>query len=160
MSRQTPGIETPRGIRNNNPGNIRHSKVCWVGEADDQPDPDFVTFIAPEYGIRAICRILLAYQADDGCRTIRQLIRRWAPPSENDTDAYVAAVSRACGLGPDDLACVRQASVMTPMAEAIIRQETGEQPYPSPLIAKALALAGIGPTPRPSVPNPTQAAPA
>jgi hypothetical protein len=142
-------IETPRGLRNNNPGNIRLSQVHWIGEADDQPDPDFVAFCAPEYGIRAICKILLSYQADDRCKTIRQLISRWAPPSENDTDAYVDAVSRACGLGPDDLACVRRAAVMTPLVEAIIRQETGEQPYPSSLIAKALTLAGIGPTPRP-----------
>jgi hypothetical protein len=153
-------IETPRGVRNNNPGNIRLSKVRWVGEADDQPDPDFVTFSAPEFGIRAICKILLSYQADDRCKTIRQLISRWAPANENDTDAYVDAVSRACGLGPDELACVRQASVMTPLVTAIIRHETGEQPYPSSLIAKALRLAGIGPTPRPSasIPEPPTAA--
>jgi hypothetical protein len=145
-------LETPRGIRNNNPGNIRHSKVCWVGEADDQPDPDFVTFCAPEYGIRAICKTLLSYQSDDRCRTLRQLISRWAPPSENDTDSYLAAVSRACGLGPDAAVGVRQAAVMTPLVEAIIRQETGLQPYPPALIAEALSLAGIGPTPRPIPP--------
>jgi len=149
--------ETPRGLRNNNPGNIRISKIHWIGEADAQPDPDFVTFSAPEYGIRAVCKILLSYQADDRCQTIRQLISRWAPPNENDTGAYVDAVSRACGLGPDDPTCVRQASVMTPLVEAIIRQETGEQPYPPDLIARALSLAGIGPTPRPSARTSTPA---
>ena len=153
-------LETPRGIRNNNPGDIRHSKVRWVGEADDQPDPDFVSFCAPEYGIRAICKILLSYQSDDRCRTLRQLISRWAPPSENDTDAYVAAVSRACGRAPDEPAGVRQAAVMTPLVEAIIRQETGEQPYPPALIAEALTLAGIGPTPRPNQTKPGPPAPA
>jgi hypothetical protein len=140
-------VETPPGIRRNNPGNIRLSKIRWVGEADDQTDPEFVTFSAPEYGIRAICKVLLSYQTDDQCKTIRQLITRWAPPSENPTAAYVDAVSRACGLGPDEPVNVRQASLMTPLVEAIIRQENGEQPYPSPLISKALSLAGIGPTP-------------
>ena len=138
-------IETPRGIRNNNPGNIRHSKVRWVGEAEDQPDPDFVTFSGPKYGIRAICKVLMSYQDDDGCRTIRQLIRRWAPPGENDTGAYVAAVSRACGLGPDEPANVQTSAVMTPLVETIIRQENGEQPYAADLIFDALRLAGIGP---------------
>lgn len=143
-------ISAPRGIRNNNPGNIRHSKVRWVGEADEQPDPDFVTFSAPEYGIRAICRVLLTYQNIDQCKTIRQLVERWAPPNENDTEAYVSAVSRACGLGPDDSAPVQQAAVMTPIVEAIIRQENSQQPYAPLLIAKALALAGIGPTQPPA----------
>lgn len=148
-------VETPRGIRNNNPGDIRHSKVRWVGEADDQPDPDFVTFTAPEYGVRAICRTLLSYQSDHRCKTLRQLIARWAPPSENDTGAYLSAVSRACGVGPDQPVVVRQAAVMTPLVEAIIRHETGEQPYPPALIASALSLAGIGPTPHPSRPAPS-----
>lgn len=138
-------IETPRGVRNRNPGNIRHSKVRWVGEADDQPDPDFVTFYNPEYGIRAMCLVLLSYQAYDGCKTIRQLISRWAPPSQNDTEAYVAEVSRACGLGPDAPANVQTVAVMRPLVEAIIRQENGEQPYPPELILDGLRIAGIGP---------------
>lgn len=152
-------IAAPRGIRNNNPGNIRHSKVRWVGEADDQPDADFVTFSAPEYGIRAICRTLISYQTDDGCKTIRQLIERWAPPNENNTAAYVSAVSVACGCGPDDPVNVRQASIMSPLIWAIIRQENGQQPYPSSLIAGAMTLAGIGPTPAPSS-TPAQGQPA
>lgn len=142
--------ETPRGIRNNNPGNIRHSKVRWVGKAPDQPDQDFVTFTAPEYGIRAICRTLLTYQNIDQCKTIRQLIDRWAPPYENNTAAYVTAVSQDCGVGPDEPVNVQMAAVMTPLVEAIIRHENGQQPYPPDLIAKALSLAGIGPTPPPS----------
>ena len=137
--------ETPRGLRNNNPGNIRISKIHWIGEADAQPDPDFVTFSAPEYGIRAVCKILLSYQADDRCQTIRQLISRWAPPNENDTGAYVDAVSRACGLGPDEPANVHTVAVMRPLVEAIIRQENGEQPYPPELILDGLRIAGIGP---------------
>jgi hypothetical protein len=145
-------IAAPRGIRNNNPGNIRHSKVRWVGEADDQPDPDFVTFIAPEFGIRAICKVLLSYQSDDQCKTIRQMISRWAPPSENDTEAYVNACCRASGLGPDDSANVRITSVITPLVEAIIRQECGQQPYAALLIAKGVAMAGIGQTPQPISP--------
>jgi hypothetical protein len=144
---------TPRGIRNNNPGNIRLSKVKWIGEADDQPDADFVTFSAPEYGIRAICKILLNYQTEHQCKTIRQLISRWAPPEENNTEAYISAVSRACGRSPDEFVSVRVPAVMAPMVETIIRQETGQQPYPPLLIRKALSLAGIGPLSSATSPN-------
>lgn len=151
--------ETPRGLRNNNPGNIRHSKIQWVGEATDQPDPDFVTFSAPEYGIRAICKILLSYQTDDGCKTIRQLISRWAPPSENNTAAYVEDCSRACGHFPDETVNVRQASVMQPLVTAIIQHENGQQPYPLALIRQAMTLAGIGPTPQPNL-TPAEGQPA
>lgn len=60
----------PRGIRNNNPGNIRHSDQ-WKGLTPEQPDPDFCTFSTPEYGIRAMGVILLNYQRKHGLKTIR-----------------------------------------------------------------------------------------
>lgn len=136
-----------RGERNNNPGNIRHSKSPWFGQSRLQPDPDFVNFIGPEYGIRAIVKTVLTYQAADGCKTIRQIIDRWAPPNENDTEAYVADVSARCGVSPDQPIDAHDPEIMTPLVEAIIRHENGEQPYPVATIALALSLAGIGPTP-------------
>ena len=47
----------PRGIRNNNPGNIRKSNVKWQGLAAEQTDGAFYQFTRPEYGIRALCRV-------------------------------------------------------------------------------------------------------
>lgn len=137
---------TPRGIRNNNPGNIRKGPTAWQGEVAGD-DPDFCTFSAPEWGVRAIARILLTYQAADGCRTLRQIVGRWAPPSENDTDAYLAAVAGACATDPDQPIDLHGPEKMAPVVAAIIRHENGEQPYPPTLIAKALALAGLGPPP-------------
>ena len=72
-----------RGIRNNNPGNIRRSKDKWQGAAKEQPDKNFVTFTSPVWGIRAIARILIRYQDNYGCDTVAKHIARWAPPSEN-----------------------------------------------------------------------------
>jgi hypothetical protein len=81
---------TTRGLRNNNPGNIDRNTIKWQGMADDQSsDPRFVVFKAPVFGIRALAKTLLAYQNQHGCKTIRQIINRWAPPSENKTEAYV-----------------------------------------------------------------------
>lgn len=136
-------VDTPRGIRNSNPGNIRLSKTVWQGEAPDQTDPAFVVFTSPAYGIRALAKTLESYQVEDGCNTIRQIIDRWAPPNENNTAAYVASVARACGVMPDAPVLVRTPLVMTELVKAIIHQENGEQPYDDATIAEGLSMARI-----------------
>jgi len=128
----------PRGVRNNNPGNIRHSQVHWEGEALTQPDPDFVQFMDPEHGIRAIVRILRSYKRN-GLDTIRKAVNRWAPPNENNTDAYVSAVCEKCGVGPDD--SVDYDTIMTILVKAIIQHENGTQPYGDDIISVGIALA-------------------
>lgn len=151
--------ETPRGIRNYNPGNIRHTKgVRWQGQAAAQTDVEFVQFNGPRWGIRAIARVLITYQdkrrAGDGSRidSVREFIERWAPPFENDTDAYVRQVARAIGVGPDDETLdVYDFTVMRALVQAIIRHENGPGPLPGGawygdvVIADGLALAGITP---------------
>lgn len=149
--------ETPRGIRNFNPGNIRHAQgVRWQGMAAVQTDSAFVQFTAPRWGIRAIARVLITYQdkrlAKDGSRidTVREFVERWAPPSENDTNAYAASVARALGLHPDHEGVdVYDFDVMRLLVTAIIRHENGPGPLPGgqwygdAIMADGLALAGI-----------------
>lgn len=128
----------PRGVRNNNPGNIRHSQIHWEGEALTQTDTDFVTFMDPEHGIRAIVRILRSYKRN-GLDTIRKAMNRWAPPTENKTDAYIAAVCSKCGVGADDI--VDFDAVMPVLVKAIIQHENGIQPYGDDIISVGIALA-------------------
>lgn len=130
---------TPRGIRNNNPGNIRHSASKWQGMAAQQTDPDFVQFISPEYGIRALARLLTIYYQRDGLNTVRKLITKYAPASENNTDAYAQAVARAIGVTPDTIISVPQH--ITALVEAIIRYENGQQPYQIEQIRTGVAMA-------------------
>jgi len=133
---------TPRGIRLNNPGNIRHGDK-WQGldTAHDKQDSEFCTFIAPEWGIRAMCVILNNYQVKNGISTIRGAISRWAPPTENDTEAYVKAVAAAVGVRPDEE--VRLAALFDKLVPAIIKHENGMQPYSAEVIHKAIALGGF-----------------
>jgi hypothetical protein len=139
-------VKQPRGIRNNNPLNIeRTDRDRWVGMADAQTDPRFVVFDAPEHGIRAAALILQRYQDRYGCRTIREIIARWAPPDENPSDAYAAAVARAVGVGLDDPIDVQDYRIARPLIEAMIRQENGCQPYPAHVIDEGLRRAGIVP---------------
>lgn len=129
---------TPRGIRNNNPGNLRHG-CPWQGLAPRQTDRAFCVFVSPLYGIRALARTLLTYERGHGLSTISALIGRFAPDTENDTAAYVQAVARACGLTPDETISVRKE--LPGLVAAIIRQENGIQPYGAALIEQAIRLA-------------------
>jgi hypothetical protein len=140
---------TARGLRINNPGNVRHSdKNKWQGMSVVQPDAAFVAFTSPEYGIRAIARILLQYQKR-GIDTVGEIIRAYAPPEENDTDAYVKNVCRWCGVLPDDVLDIDDFDVMLPLVKAIVRQETGAK-YPDSTYTNALRMAGIvGVVPKP-----------
>ena len=95
---------TPRGIRNNNPLNIRRTKrSSWLGMRDDQTDKSFCQFTKMRYGWRAAFMLLKLYYAQHKLHTVRQIISRWAPPSDgNNTEAYIAHVCEESGVGPDE----------------------------------------------------------
>ena len=131
-----------RGIRNNNPGNIRHGEK-WEGLSDTQNDSSFCVFKTPEYGIRAMAKILLNYQKKYGLKTIKQIISRWAPPNENNTLAYIKSVSAAVGVLPDDEISLNNKNIMMSLIKAIIKHENGEQPYSEEQILNGINLAGV-----------------
>ena len=76
--------KTTRGLRNRNPGNIRHNATRYLGEIAGT-DKSFKTFSAMPWGYRAMFVALYTYQRRYGLNTITGLIRRWAPSNENDT---------------------------------------------------------------------------
>ena len=82
----------PRGIRNNNPLNIRRG-TNWIGLSKTQNDPSFCQFDSMTYGLRAGLIIIRTYMHRYSLNTIHGIVSRWAPPKENDTDAYVKSVS-------------------------------------------------------------------
>ena len=92
-----------RGIRNNNPLNIRHSSDRWEGARIEQTDKSFVQFESMAYGYRAAWKVLETYwkhfHQTNQYYHVPNIITRWAPPSENDTKAYIRTVLRLSGLG-------------------------------------------------------------
>ena len=92
-----------RGIRNNNPLNIRHSADRWQGARIEQTDPSFMQFESMAMGYRAAWKILESYwkhfHRTGQPYTVTTIIRRWAPPKENDTQAYIRSVLLLSGLG-------------------------------------------------------------
>lgn len=131
-----------RGIRNNNPGNIRWGDD-WDGlvPKSQRTDKSFCQFTAPEYGIRAMIIILRNYQKKHGLNTVRKIINRWAPPVENDSEAYVNSVAKQVGVDADKVIDVTDSRVMIPLLEAIITHENGSQPYEFATFVKAIDLA-------------------
>ncbi len=114
---------TSRGIRNHNPGNIRKGDL-WQGRAPEQADPDFVQFETMAWGIRALVMLLRKYRIKYGLTTIRGVISRWAPPNENDTDAYVHAVS--AGWKEPDAFLPDDRETYLRLAQGIARHENGK----------------------------------
>lgn len=115
-----------RGLRNNNPGNIRQNSDTFLGEIKPSIDPAFKQFESIEYGYRAIFVTLNTYQKKYGLSTIRAMISRWAPPKDNnDTEAYIRAVSSESGVPENSHITSTNKDVMVPIVAAMSRVENG-----------------------------------
>ena len=129
----------PRGLRNNNAGNIENNGIQWEGLSSIQTDTRFYQFESPEYGIRAIAKILKTYQTKYGINTISGIINRWAPPLENDTGSYVAHVAHVLGVLPNETINVNDYMVL--LIKSIIVHENGYNPYKEQTIVNGVMLA-------------------
>lgn len=90
----------PRNVRNNNPGNVEDTELDWEGLDDPPTDGAYLRFKKPEYGFRCAARCLLTdYRR--GETSVVRLITSWAPPTENDTAAYVTDVAGKMGVTED-----------------------------------------------------------
>lgn len=118
-----PGRKVARGIRNNNPGNIRKG-IKWLGRVEPGKDASFIEFQSMPYGIRALY-IDLINKHKSGLKTVRDIIYRYAPPSENLTDAYVASVAKEVGI-PANAIFEPKASTFKKFAAAVARHENGK----------------------------------
>ncbi|MCQ2311518.1 MAG: hypothetical protein MJZ64_07215 [Paludibacteraceae bacterium] len=90
-----------RGIRNNNPLNIRINPANnWKGCVLNKKDPDFEKFISMYYGFRAALITIGNYITKHGCNTIEKIITRWAPPTDgNNTKKYIQHVCHITQIG-------------------------------------------------------------
>jgi len=96
---ETPERSSIIGQRINNPFNIRQANQDFLGETGEESG--FVSFESSPFGVRAADKVLTTYGRDYGINTIRGLINRFAPPSENDTRGYVNYISGQLGMDPD-----------------------------------------------------------
>ncbi|NKE43581.1 hypothetical protein HB662_02250 [Roseomonas frigidaquae] len=144
----------PRGIRNNNPLNL----MWHPGQLEANPglasDGRFGVYPTMEAGIAQAIR-QLQRNARRGDDTLARQISRWAPPGENNTAAYIAAVSRAIGIAPNETLDLRDAAVLRRLVAAMAVQENGRALDPA-VIDRGVAL-GLAPAGA-SAPSPATAA--
>ncbi len=144
-----------RGIRNNNPGNIRLSNDPWQGLAEVQNDKEFFQFKSMAYGIRAIARTLITYQDKYNIRTIKKMAERYAPAADNnDTVDYYMKVCAVSGIyNHDKVLNFHKYEDLEPVIRGIIYKENA----PDHLLVKqadinkGLSLAGVEPPQKPLV---------
>lgn len=120
----------PRGLRNNNPGNIRYNvRTEWQGEVrgTQKKDKEFCEFITVAYGYRALILTLQNYRRLHGLKTISQMIRRWAPEHENSTSSYVNFVAGYMRKEQTAIVNIDSKEDMCRMAAAISQMENGRQ---------------------------------
>ncbi|HEK2943427.1 TPA: structural protein [Proteus mirabilis] len=117
-----------RGERNNNPGNLRHGEP-WQGLSAQQTDKDFCQFVSTEFGIRAIYVLMRTYEKKYGLCSIREIINRYAPPKENNTEGYIQRVAKELNVSTEDCVSVSKKEVAIALATAIVGVELGYQPY-------------------------------
>lgn len=117
---------TARGLRNNNPLNIRHNRNNrWQGVYEIQTDAEFVRFASMQFGIRAAFIIIRNY-IRQGHKDVASIVSRWAPSSENNTDAYIRHVCEMSGLSPFQELHFEDKDTMVALVDAMIRVECGK----------------------------------
>ncbi len=114
-----------RGLRNNNPGNIRLSKDKWHGLRAVQTDKEFFQFETMAHGYRALIRTLQNYRKLHKCQTIADFISRYAPKIENNTAGYIQRVCREMQVPTTYVPDVNDKATMCSFAAAISQVENG-----------------------------------
>lgn len=126
-----------RGLRNNNPGNIRYNSANnWQGQTG-KDDKGFVIFDSAENGLRALAR-LLGNKVKTGRYSIASLIAQYAPSSENNTAAYVASVSQRLQLSAN---ATLRSEHLPNLIDAVITHENGKNPYSAAMISQSINAA-------------------
>jgi hypothetical protein len=129
----------PRGIRNNNPLNIRIGNT-WLGERPNPTDPAFEEFVTMEYGLRAAFLILRRYIRRYKKNTISSIVSTWAPSSENNTIKYIDRVAQMTHLSPDEPIDYYDRDTMCKLVAAMAQVECGK-PIDEAKIIKAYDMA-------------------
>lgn len=116
----------PRGIRNNNPLNIRIGNK-WVGEVEKPTDKDFEQFTSMVYGLRAGYKLIRRYIERYHLCTVKEILSRWAPTTENNTQSYVSFVCERSGIGALETLSFGDENKMVALVEAMCVFENGQK---------------------------------
>lgn len=137
LQQQFQNHNLPRGLRNNNPGNIE-SSINAPGQIKGG-DPRFAQFQTPQQGLNALSGLLT--NKYDG-QSLTQIINKYAPPHENDTKAYINTLAKSTGLDPNKPVDMSNPNVKASIMQGIIKIENGHNPYSTQQIQQAVQQSG------------------
>jgi len=140
---QFSGANEPRGIRNNNPGNLN-----YVGQngatLEDHATPRFARFNSAFEGFAALGKQIKAYYNGTSkaagyqkLQSVEDIISRFAPASENNTQAYINKLSKMLGVGRGDSLNIQDPKVLATLMNGITQIENGKNPYAPEMVLKA-----------------------
>jgi hypothetical protein len=144
---QTPQDQTPsnlpRGVRNNNPGNLIQSNAPWDGKVPNPTDSQFEQFSSPQAGIQATAQNALRLQAN-GAKSVFDLINKWAPPNAKGntpmtTLAYINDVAAKMGVDPEQPINLSDPQTLAKFTNAVIAHENNGFAYSPGTVAQAVA---------------------
>lgn len=142
---EVPDARAPRGIRNNNPGNLEY-RGQEGASLEDHANPRFARFRTAEEGLAALAAQLRRY-GQRGVDTVGKIISKYAPSIENDTPGYTGSVSRRLGVDSNTRLDLNDPSVLQGLMGAIIQVENGRNPYSAEQIAAASGARAAGAAP-------------
>lgn len=133
-----------RGMKCNNPGCIKISKVAYRNHVNPTVDPlrQLETFKTLEDGISAHAKILLTYYRR-GFKTLEQMIHIYAPAVENQPDYYIKTLMRLTGWAKDEDTRLTERDRLKTLLTSQARVEQGYNPYAPQYIDPSRLEAGI-----------------
>lgn len=116
-----------RGLRNNNPGNLIRTTIAWQGKIPHpkNTDKNFEQFENVHFGLRAMLKDLIN-DINKGKNTVKLLITEYAPPSENNTNAYINSVAKTLGVSPTQRLTQINSKFLLNLVRAILQVELGK----------------------------------
>jgi hypothetical protein len=141
------GPSDPRGLRNNNPGNIEYGQFAKAhGATGVESQGRFALFDSAQAGLNALAALLRKY-GNQGIDTVRGIISKYAPASDGNPASYMASVAKKLGVGLDSKLNLSDAGVLSGLMGSIVQFENGRNPYSGEMLSLAAktALGGGAP---------------
>ncbi len=116
----------PRGLRNNNPGNIVITKNDWRGKVPvaQNTDKKFEQFQTYQYGVRAMIVLLRNYIDRYQLKTINAIVNRWCSGG-CDLNVYVKVMTQSTGYAADQQLTANQETLKR-LVRGIAQVEQGQ----------------------------------
>lgn len=140
-STPSSGTGTTRAERNNNPGNLNYAGQTGA-VLEDGSNARFAKFGSTAEGVSALAKQLQRY-GDRGLDTISKIINKYAPSSENNTQAYIEALSKRLGVSGDQKLDLNDSSTLTGLIKGIARHEAGSDYLSDSDLMTGLSMAGV-----------------